>query len=219
MSTSNFMSPSDVFSTELFDYLFLSTNILCFFIQDSEDEEREEDSPGEKLMTEVKGHTAGTSEQAIAQAIVFSLLQKQRHPNFRNHIIPNILISPDFFQIILYDAEHDISLCSNFIDLFNVNNEGRLSSEVVITLWLVLHYRLFCKGLVFEEPTEVEIFKSNFHELAKEKWNIYTNCLKKSVPGFPVVDNGICIDTWNRKVLQGTEYCKGMKKRKLHVNF
>ena len=170
-------------------------------------------------MTEVKGHTAGTSEQAIAQAIVFSLLQKQRHPNFQNHMIPNILISPDFFQIILYDAEHDILLCSNFIDLFNVNDEGRLSSEAVVTLWLVLNYRLFCKGLVFEDPTEVEIFKSNFYELAKEKWNIYTNCLKKFVPGFPVVDNGICIDTWNRKVLQGTEYCKGMKKRKLHVNF
>ena len=166
-------------------------------------------------MTEVKGHTAGTSEQAIAQAIVFSLLQKQRHPNFQNHMIPNILISPDFFQIILYDAEHDILLCSNFIDLFNVNDEGRLSSEAVLTLWLVLHYRLFCKGLIFEEPTEVEIFKSNFQELAKD----YTNCLKKSVPGFPVVDNGISIDTWNRKVLQGTEYCKGMKKRKLHVNF
>ena len=112
-----------------------------------------------------------------------------------------------------------VKACGPLVDLFNVNNEGRLSSEAVVILWLVLHYRLFCKGLVFEDPTEVEIFKSNFQELIKEKWNIYTNCLKKSVSGFPVVDNGICIDTWNRKVLQGTEYCKGMKKRKLHVNF
>ena len=170
------------------------------------------------MITEVKGHTVGTSEQAIAQAIVFSLLQKQRHPNFQNHMIPNILISPEFFQIVLYDAEHDILLCSNFLDLFNVNDEGCLSSEAVVTLWLVLHYRLFCKGLVFEEPTEVEIFKSNFQELAKDKWHIYTNCLKNSVPGFPVVENDIRIDTWNRKVLQGTEYSKGMKKRKLLEN-
>lgn len=33
--------------------------------------------------------------QAIAQNIVFSLLQKQRHSEFANHMVPNNVISPN----------------------------------------------------------------------------------------------------------------------------
>ncbi|XP_062576008.1 uncharacterized protein LOC134237870 [Saccostrea cucullata] len=171
-------------------------------------------SPGGKTITEVKGTAVGTSEQAIAQTIVFSLLQRQRHPNFPNCMIPNILVSPEYIQIIMYDAVNDVLLCSNFIDLFNVNADGCLSSEAVVILWLVLHYRIFCCGLVFEDTVEADIYKSNFQILAKEKWNIYTNQLKSCVPGFPILEKEIKVDTWNRKVLQGTEYCKGMKKKK-----
>lgn len=164
----------------------------------------------------MKGIALGTSEQAIAQTIVFSLLQRQRHPNFRTSLTPNILFSPDYIQIIMYDAVNDILLCSSFIDLFNVNADGCLSSEAVVTLWLVLHYRISCCGLHFEDNVEADIFKSNFHILAKEKWNVYTEHLKSCVPGFPVIEKEIKVDTWNRKVLQGTEYCKGMKKKKLN---
>lgn len=161
----------------------------------------------------MKEIAVGTSERAIAQTVVFSLLQRQRHPNFRTSMTPNILFSPDYIQIIMYDAVNDILLCSNFIDLFNVNADGRLSSEAVVTLWLVLHYRIFCCGLHFEDNVEADIFKSNFHILAKEKWNVYTKRLKSCVPGFPVMVKEIKVETWNRKVLQGTEYCKGMKKK------
>lgn len=164
----------------------------------------------------MKEIAVGTSERAIAQTVVFSLLQRQRHPNFRTSMTPNILFSPDYIQIIMYDAVNDILLCSNFIDLFNVNADGRLSSEAVVTLWLVLHYRIFCCGLHFEDSVKADIFKSNFHILAKEKWNVYTKRLKSCVPGFPVMEKEIKVETWNRKVLQGTEYCKGMKKKKLN---
>ncbi|XP_052680844.1 uncharacterized protein LOC128161572 [Crassostrea angulata] len=174
----------------------------------------EEDCTGGKTMTEVKVKAVGTSERALAQTIVFSLLQRQRHPNFRTSLTPNILFSPDFIQIIMYDAVNDVLLCSNFIDLFNVNADGHLSSEAVVTLWLVLHYRIFCCGLHFKDNVEAEIFKSNFHSLTKEKWNVYTKHLKSCVPCFPVIDKEIKVDTWNRKVLQGTEYCKGMRKKK-----
>lgn len=177
-------------------------------------DEKEEISPGGKTITEVKGTAVGTSEQAIAQTIVFSLLQRQRHPNFRNSMTPNILVSPEYIQIIMYDSVNDILLCSNFIDLFNVNADGCLSSEAVVILWLVLHYRVFCCGLNFEDNVEVDIFKSNFHIFAKEKWNVYSKYLKSCVPGFPIIEKEIKVDTWNRKVLQGTEYCKGMKKKK-----
>lgn len=165
-------------------------------------------------MTEVKVKAVGTSERALAQTIVFSLLQRQRHPNFRTSLTPNILFSPDYIQIIMYDAVNDVLLGSNFIDLFNVNADGHLSSEAVVTLWLVLHYRIFCCGLHFKDNVEAEIFKSNFHSLTKEKWNVYTKHLKSCVPCFPVIDKEIKVDTWNRKVLQGTEYCKGMRKKK-----
>jgi hypothetical protein len=181
-------------------------------------EEEEEVSPGGKMVTEVKKKTAvGTSEQALAQTIVFSLLQRQRHPNSLNCMVPNILVSPDYVQIIMYDAVNDVLLCSNFIDLFNVNADGHLSPEVVVILWLVLHYRIFSCGLVFEDTVEADIFKSNFQNLAREKWNIYTKCLKSCVPEFPVIEKGFKVDTWNRRVLQGTEYCKGMKKKTLNT--
>ena len=162
----------------------------------------------------MKGTAVGTSDQAIAQTIVFSLLQRQQHPNFQNCMVPNILVSPDYVQIIMYDSANDILLCSNFIDLFNVNADGCLSSEAVVILWLVLHYRIFCCGLLIDDSVEADIFKSNFHVLAREKWNIYTKHLKSCVSVFPVIEKGIKVDTWNRRVLQGAEYCKGMKKKK-----
>ena len=52
-------------------------------------------------------------EQALAQTIVFSLLQKKEHPEFKHHMIPNIVISPKEVEVLLYDAENDILLCGN----------------------------------------------------------------------------------------------------------
>ncbi|XP_061197458.1 uncharacterized protein LOC133205635 [Saccostrea echinata] len=167
-----------------------------------------------KTNAEVKRRATWTSEEAIAQTIVFSLLQKQQYPNSPNCVVPSILISPDYVQIMIYDAENDILLCSNFMDLYNVNADGCLSSEAVVTIWCVLHYRIFCCGLQFENNDEANIYKSNFSRLAQEKWHIYSNCLKNSVNEFPVVDSAIKVELWNRKVLQGTEFCKGMKRRK-----
>ena len=59
----------------LFNYLFIDDD---------------EDSPGGKKDHEVEN-------QAIAQTIVFSFIQRKRHPSFKHFLIPNILISPTHF--------------------------------------------------------------------------------------------------------------------------
>lgn len=54
-------------------------------------------------------------DQAIAQTVVFSFLQKGESPNI---FIPNILISPKEFRVIMYNAENDLLICSQPLNLF-----------------------------------------------------------------------------------------------------
>lgn len=61
----------------------------------------DEDSPGGKTISE---GAKGSEDQAIAQTIVFSLLQRQNHPSFQHHLIPNIVITPTEFRVYMYDA-------------------------------------------------------------------------------------------------------------------
>lgn len=151
-------------------------------------------------MIEVKVKVVGISERVLVQIIVFFLFQRQRYFNFRIFLILNILFFLDYIQIIMYDVVNDVLLCSNFIDLFNVNVDGYFFSEVVVILWFVLYYRIFCCGLYFKDNVEVEIFKLNFYSLIKEKWNVYTKYLKSCVSCFLVIDKEIKVDIWNRKV-------------------
>jgi hypothetical protein len=138
------------------------------------------------IKEELSEHTLA---QSIAQTIVFSLVQRQRHPNALHHMVPNIVISPEKFEIVMYDAEKDVLLYSNSIFLFNLDSpENRsLTSEAVLILWLVLHYRVFCSGLDKASPAVLERCQSNFKNLVESKWDIYSNSLKCFVPGFPAV--------------------------------
>ena len=122
----------------------------------------------------------------MAQTIVFSLLQKQKHPEFSHHIVPNIVISPKKVEIMMYDADNDILLCSNPIHLFNlVGGDRTLIDETVVILWMVLHYRIFCSGFDKAKPYLLGRCKSNFRELVDSKWDIYSKSLKGCVSGFP----------------------------------
>ena len=89
--------------------------------------------------------SSSARNQTMEQTIVFYLLQKQKHPNFRNFLTPNILISPEEVQRVMYDAEYDILLCSNIIKLFEPVAHC-LIPETLIIIWMVLHYRLICRG-------------------------------------------------------------------------
>ena len=126
-------------------------------------------------------------EQTIAQTIVFSLLQKQIYPNFQHHLVPNILISPERIQIVMYDAENDVLLCSNNIKLF-VHDEFCFKPGILIIIWMVLHYRMFCRGLSVKTIPKLHGYRSHFRELAESRWDIYTTLLRSNVSSFPVVN-------------------------------
>ncbi|XP_062615123.1 uncharacterized protein LOC134276851 [Saccostrea cucullata] len=128
-------------------------------------------------------------EEAFAQTIVFSLTENQKHPNCLNHMVPNIVISPEKFEIVLYDAERDILLCSNSIFLFNLDlpEHRSLTNEAIIILWMVLHYEIFCSGFEKASNDVLVKCKSNFKSLVESKWDIYSNSLKICVPEFPPV--------------------------------
>ena len=130
----------------------------------------------------MKQSIGGALQQTLAQTIVFSLLQKQKHPEFKNFLIPNILISPEEVQIVMYDAEYDVLLCSNIIKLFEPAAHC-LIPETLIIIWMVLHYQKFCSGLV----PMLQRYRSHFRELTEETWEIYTQSLKSGVSDFPMI--------------------------------
>lgn len=153
--------------------------LLCFV---------DDDSPGGKTISEVKvSSAAGAEDQAIAQIIVFSLLQKQRHPEFQHHLIPNIVISPTDFHIFMYDAVNDILLGSYPLQIFDVETES-LRIESVMILWMVLHYRMFCEGIkvgaLTDDFKDLDI-KSHFRKIAETKWDVYSTSLRENVGYFP----------------------------------
>lgn len=129
--------------------------------------------------------------RAIAQTIVFSFFQRKRHPNFSNFLIPNILISPKDFRIIMYDAENDILICSAPLPIFQPYPSKSLHIASIIILWMVLHHRMFCGGIdtssIMGTTQEMKKIQSNFKEKAKEKLNVYTNALKFGIQEFPLV--------------------------------
>lgn len=115
-------------------------------------------------------------DQAIAQTIVFSFLQKKVLPNLS--FVPNILISPNEFRIIMYDVANDILLCSEPVTIFFKKTLKRIS---IIILWMVLHYELFLENVssCFEEGgIDVRKFKAKFKKRAKDKIEVYLNKLE-----------------------------------------
>lgn len=136
--------------------------------------------------------SADNDDQTIAQSIVFSLLQKKRHPELRNFLIPTIVMSSTKFRIIMYDAENDVLLRSNSYDLFNTEEWVKLSPASIVTLWMVLNYRIFCSGINrvdLNEELDINDVKSGFlDELLVDCVDIYTSKLKSCVPSFPKVE-------------------------------
>ena len=133
----------------------------------------------------------GAESQAIAHSIVFSFIQRKRHPKFSNFLIPNILISPNSFRIIMYDAVNDILICSLPLSIFQSYPSKSFEIASIIILWMVLHYRIFCNGidvsLIKKADIEIKSIQANFKERANEKLDFYVNKPKFGVQGFPIV--------------------------------
>lgn len=121
--------------------------------------------------------------ESISQAIVFSLLQKQRHQHLSQDLVPHILICKKYFRIIMYDAENDILLRSSDCQLMSASND--ISCQSITILWMVLHYRLFCSGLSSDSfQVKLDELKSGFREEMKACWDLYSSHLKSGVDGF-----------------------------------
>lgn len=106
----------------------------------------------------------------------------------------------------MYDAENDILLCSNEIPLFLPPSYDCLNPRAVLTLWLVLHYRMFCSGLKLVDSYTLKKWKSNFKVFVDSKWEIYSKLLKDSVPSFSVAE---CMYNWKEMNMYTQSYLPG----------
>lgn len=120
--------------------------------------------------------------QALAQTIVFSCLKRTSALKWENHMVPNIVISPQKIKIIMYDAKKDVLLYSRSISLFDSQKE--LSSIAIVVLWMVLHYRLFCSGFSGVRKKAIKKCKSGFPVLVGNKWETYSTDLNYVEPGY-----------------------------------
>lgn len=125
-------------------------------------------------------------DQAIAQTIVFSFFQRKGSPNI---FIPNILISPKEFRVIMYNADNDLLICSEPLNLFTEQDSTRcLNVSAVIVLWMVLHYETFLEDVkqVVQEDC-IQHVKAEFNP--KSNNNVYWTKIKSSVKRFPTPTN------------------------------
>ena len=132
------------------------------------------DSPGDKSATEVKLRNGlQRNPQIIAQTIVFSFLQKKRHPERSNFLTPCIGIGSTELIVMLYDSEHDVLLESSSVPLFEQDLSLKFSFQAILVCWLTVNYKFFCCGL----DERYRKHKSNFFVHAKEKIQIYEDKL------------------------------------------
>lgn len=124
-------------------------------------------------------------DQAIAQTIVFSFLKKRKRPNI---FIPNILISPKEFRVIMYNAEKDLLICSGPRNLFTEQDSTRcLNFSSLIVLWMVLHYETFLEDVI-------QVVQEDCIQQVNAKFDANTNGdylteIKSSVNKFPTPTN------------------------------
>lgn len=107
------------------------------------------------------------NQQIIAETIVFSFLQKQRHPEYSQFLFPCIGVKGNEMVVYFYDSEHDVLLESSPITI--LSRAGKLSVEAIIVSWLVVNHKYLCKGLTETLKTK----NSGFFHQANEALNVY----------------------------------------------
>lgn len=166
----------------------LADNLSNLNIQaedDSEDDEEETpDEPpvGESIVEVKKSFAYHSMNQALAQTIVFSCLKQMKEPDVSNHMVPNLVISPEKFRIIMYNAKEDVLLCSHSINLFD--SSKKLSSKAIVVIWMVLHYRCFGSKCNEANQEELKKCKSKFSNIVGSKWETYKNGLDSFESGY-----------------------------------
>lgn len=134
-------------------------------------------SPGGKSIVEVKLKSSSLSKnpQIIAQAIVFSFLQKQTHPEREHFLTPCIGVGYTELLVMFYDAEHDVLLESAKMPVAKAMQPNKFSLIAVIVSWLVVNYKYLCTGLTEEMGN---FYKADFFKHAMPKLDVYKEKLR-----------------------------------------
>ncbi|XP_069112403.1 uncharacterized protein [Argopecten irradians] len=117
------------------------------------------------------------NHQNMAKAIVFSFLQKLRHPEYEHFLCPCICVTAKDLIVVFYDSKNDILLESSIVPLISqrVTSVGKVNMAAILTAWLVVNYNCLCDGLTNELETSA---KTGFFRHAAAKMNIYENYLQ-----------------------------------------
>lgn len=121
-------------------------------------------------------------DQTAAQTVVFAMAYQTANP-LSKVFIPNILICPSKFYIVMYEPINDVLVWSTEFPLFS-QSDRRLQGVSVIALWMVMHYKLFCKEAneIFENVNEIKAgFRSHVDD---DQWVIYKNQLRTGISTF-----------------------------------
>lgn len=122
--------------------------------------------------------------QAIAQTIAFSFIQRKERTKL--FFVPNILISPKEFRVIMYDSDNDYLICSQPMCIFTEFKKKWILDKIsIFFLWMVLHYDIFSGTVnlktLFENNVPAKkrpALKAKFPERAAGKEDVYRDQLK-----------------------------------------
>ncbi|XP_033724578.1 uncharacterized protein LOC117314617 [Pecten maximus] len=116
------------------------------------------------------------NNKLLAESIVFSFLQKQKHPKKEHFLCPCIGVKAREMIVFCYDSQHDVLLESSAIPLLseNLTTLGKINTLAIVVAWLVVNYKYLCNGLT----DDMKIAKSMFFSQAESKLNIYNDMLK-----------------------------------------
>ncbi|XP_061171272.1 uncharacterized protein LOC133180832 [Saccostrea echinata] len=177
------------------DIMCSSQSVAVVSGYESHVDEKEDFSEEEKTFCKTRVNSSrGAENQVISQTIVFSFIQRKLYPHLQNFLIPNLLISPYHYRILMYDSLNDILICSVKLPIFHDKDKPRrLNIASVVFLWMVLHYRLFCVGINVKEILEngsikdIREIQSKFPDRAGEKLPLYEDCSRIGISKFPPV--------------------------------
>ena len=150
-------------------------------------EEDEPDSHRSKSAIEVKQTSAALSKnpQIIAETIVFSFLQKQRHPERDIYLTPCIGVGSSSLLVMFYDSENDVLLESTKVPLLAYEEGMMFNLEAVLVAWLTVNYIFLCTGIT----DGMQSLKADFFNQARNKIEIYQSKLKITNVGISTCEN------------------------------
>ena len=132
----------------------------------------------ESSSVEVKsqGKLIDIEDQILAQTIVYSFLQRNKHPEYKTFLAPCIGISKEQFVFYFYDSEHDFLLESTCFDLHG--GKGNIQISTVLAVWLTLNYKYLCSGITV--AIKESGYTADFENFGKDKMELYKKHLNFS---------------------------------------